>query len=138
MGIPGSRPVGFANQLPLERNPSTVSDRFTLISSPNHVEIVFADGVKAELGQIKVDAEKASAKNSLAFEAEVAFFTDLIAQLQNEVPVAMQAAGWPVALQSGDKLDDFLLMTIKELALDARKRGTNASAKEAVIRLGLR
>lgn len=109
-----------------------MSHYFKLESRPGHVEVDFAEAVKVVLEGFKHQAVAAGVGGSAAFDPEVDYLREIIADLGAELPVAMAGAGWPEALRSGDKLDDFVLMVIKDLARAARGRGTNASAKLAI------
>lgn len=118
-----------------------MSDKFTISASPGqsgspgHVGVDYSTSVGVILATIKSQADTAGVPSSKPFEPEVAFFIDLIASLRARLPEAMDKANWPKVQKSGDKLDEFILLTIKDLARPARGRGTNASAKQAVMRL---
>lgn len=113
-----------------------MSDYFVLESTSGHLDIEFVDSVKAALGLLKQQAELAGVAKSAPFDPEVDYLSAIITELKGELPDAMTKVGWPEANKSGDKLDDFILMLLKDLARAARGRGTNASARLALAGLG--
>lgn len=110
---------------------------FTLKAEPFHVEIDFSDTFLAGLDALRRQAEEDGAGRSGPYEPEVEFLLKVIVQLRRELPAMMARAQWPPALGVGDKLDEFILTTIKDPARAARGRGTNASAKLAIARLSV-
>ncbi|WKT88287.1 hypothetical protein QYR02_12615 [Microbacterium maritypicum] len=109
-----------------------MSHYFEVESRPGHVGVEFDQASKAALESLKQQAVSAGVGGSTAFDPEVDYLREIVTELREALPAAMTRAGWPEAIRSGDKLDDFILMVLKDLARAARGRGTNASAKLAV------
>lgn len=115
-----------------------MSDHFQLESTPGHVGVDFNDSVETTLHELKQAAEAVGTAKSAAFAPEVDYLRGIVTALRADLPPAIKAAGWPAAMASGDKLDEFIVMLLKDPARAARGRGTNASAKLALCELDAR